>query len=147
MMKSHSENPLTWLRGAVFATALRLSLIGKPVPCPRPRVSRNGGVFYPKNYTDWRDAALKQLTAGVGGFKEPVAVALDAIVERPKTTVRLLPGGDVDNYAKSVLDILTKVKVWLDDDLVELLLVRKRWAVMGEEAGFNVWIGPMGVPA
>lgn len=104
-------------------------------------------MFYPKNYTDWRDAALKQLTAGVGCFKEPVAVALDAIVERPKTTVRLLPGGDVDNYAKSVLDILTKVKVWLDDDLVELLLVRKRWAVKGEEAGFNIWIGPMGEPA
>ena len=139
-------DPLGWLKGAVFATALRMNVAGKPVPCPRPRVTRTGQVFYPKNYTDWRVQALPQLLDQKNGqpFDKPVHVAVEAVVERPKKTVRLLPGGDVDNYAKSLLDALTKALAWVDDDLVECLIVRKRWADRGEVPGFNVMIGAVG---
>lgn len=138
--------PIDWIKGAAFAASKTLKLTGRPVPCPRPRVSRSGAVYYAKNYNEWRAGGIKQLAAQSASdepFDAPVAVALEAIVERPKKTIRLLPGGDVDNFTKSVLDLLTKFRVWSDDDLVELLVVRKRWAAPGEEPGFNIMVGRM----
>ena len=138
------DSPLSWMRGAVFATALRLHIAGKPVPCPRPRVTKFGTTFYPKNYADWRVSAMDQLTAQhdpTKPFDGLVDVAIEAVIEAPKKTVRLAPPGDVDNLAKSVLDALTKAAVWVDDTLVNCLIVRKRWAERGEEAGFNIMIG------
>ena len=48
-------------------TRIVCEIPGRPVPCPRPRVSRKG-TYYPKRYTDWlsgakallRDACVRQ---------------------------------------------------------------------------------------
>jgi Holliday junction resolvase RusA-like endonuclease len=47
----------------------------------------------------------------------------------------------VDNFAKGILDALTKGGAWIDDTLVRTLLITKRWAVGDEAPGCNIWIG------
>lgn len=105
-------------------------------------MTRTGHAFYPKTYGEWQAEALRQIKEHPWErLEDPVSVAMEAVIEKPGKTKRLLPGGDVDNYAKSVLDALTKAALWLDDNLVSLLLVRKRWAEEGESPAVNVWIG------
>lgn len=49
-----------------------------------------------------------------------------AVVKTPKKTERSYPKGDVDNYAKSVMDAFNE---WLynDDDQIQTLVVTKEY--------------------
>lgn len=54
-----------------------------------------------------------------------------------KTVSRDFPRGDVDNYAKSVLDLITKrEEIWHDDNQVVTLYTTKRLAVNEEPHTF-----------
>lgn len=139
---SAATGPAAWLKGAVFATALRLRIPGKPMPAPRPRMSKNGHSYNPRNYSDWSAIAQKVLQVRGEPLQGPLMVALDVVGERPKKTVLQAPRGDVDNFTKAVLDACTKARAWLDDSQVMALLVRKRWGDPGEEPGVNIWIVP-----
>lgn len=66
-----------------------------------------------------------------------LAVVLVFEVKKPKTTKLDLPNGDIDNYAKIVLDLLSGF-VWKDDVQVEFLTIRKGWAA--SEGGVHVFI-------
>lgn len=136
--------PGDWLRGVAFATALRLNVLGKPVPCPRPQVTRMGHAYYPKAYSDWRVMAKEamEFSGDPMPLDQPMTVAIEVRADRPRTSKLAMPRGDVDNYAKSILDLLTKVRTWLDDSQVGTLVVRKRWAIPGYPAGYRVWIAP-----
>lgn len=138
------KSPLEWLKGAAFAAALYLSIPGKPLPAPRPRFSRNGHAYKPQTYTDWRTAAQSALASSIPPtpIDGPVTVAIMVRGPKPKKTVLEFPRGDTDNYAKSVLDLLTSIKVWLDDTQVGTLLVRKRWENDDNPPGFTVWVAP-----
>ena len=63
-----------------------------------------------------------------------LAVRVEQICKRPKTTRRSYPTGDCDNHVKGPLDALTQADgAWDDDDQIVWLEVTKRYAKSGEE--------------
>lgn len=135
---------LSALRGAVAGALLHVFVDVEPKPASRPRVSRWGGVYYAKGYETFYAECQRQLVAAKADSVEcGLAVALEFICPRAKTSKLLRPKGDVDNFAKGPLDAMTKVeKFWRDDSQVELLLVSKRFAEPGEKPGINIHYGP-----
>lgn len=113
-----------------------LSIAANPEPASRPRVTR-WGVYYGKHYTAWMKAAKQQYPKADRGppiADGPLLVVVDSIVQRPKTSKRLYPQGDVDNYAKGPLDVITQATGWwTDDDQIVALVSTKRFARPGEE--------------
>lgn len=59
---------------------------GAPVPAPRPRVTRTGHVFYPKNYLEWMANAIRALSEASGARciwpKGSIAVFVESITRR-----------------------------------------------------------------
>jgi Holliday junction resolvase RusA-like endonuclease len=100
-------------------------------PCAgrRPIVS----LYSPKEYQEWQKEAADHLNAERFGeaaplFTGPVYVELLVEVAKPKTTKLSAPKPDVDNYAKGVLDAITKDgRFWADDTQVVTLNVTKAW--------------------
>ena len=92
---------------------------GRPVPCPRPRVTKRG-VFYPNHYEAWKAEAGLRANVAVGQpLRGPVAVSVLV-----NTDARY---GDADNYAKSALDAVQHVAfVGGDDRVVSDLYVSRR---------------------
>lgn len=111
-----------------------------PSPRPRARVipKRNiASMYMPASYKKWKADVVAQLRERFGEDPFPltgrVSVWCVFAVQRPKTTKRVAPPGDVDNYAKSLLDALTEYGIWVDDIQVTLLTADKRWTVEGED--------------
>lgn len=102
-----------------------------PVPASRPRVSK-WGVYYGKTYKQWMKDADENLPVARATLEGEVRCELEFIVQRPKTTKRSNPRGDIDNYIKSILDALTKKGHWKDDDQVVELVATKRYT-QGDE--------------
>lgn len=72
---------------------------------------------------------LSAVSAPNSPLEGPVAVTLRLRALRPKTTKLAGPRWDVDNGAKSVLDVITKDgRFWTDDSQVHALSVTKAWA-------------------
>ena len=96
----------------------------EPMPCPRPRIALRGRfptAYYPKKYQEWKDEAVKLLKIIRGNaqpYTLPLTVDVVFFCNRPRTTKRLTPKGDIDNYVKSLLDALTQAGWWVDDSLV-----------------------------
>lgn len=129
-----------WLTslGRVFTLSALVGLA--PVPASRPRVSR-WGTYYAKNYAGWMKTALAKMRAipSVPETVGPYVVLIEQVVEKAKTSKLAYPRGDVDNFAKGPLDIITKSeRVWKDDNDVVGLVVFKRFAEKGEEPGTRV---------
>ena len=105
----------------------------KPIACPRPRVTRQGRVYYPMNYKVWiKDMRerLKDMSIPDGALH----VDLTFIVKRPQ---RLRKGEriihskrpDLDNMIKSVLDALPIP----DDAVVCSITARKYYGATDED--------------
>lgn len=116
----------------------------KPVPASRPRVSRNGGVFYPKNHSVYYQA-LKDFfgSEGVPELRaDPstkYSVELDFVIPAMKTSKHPIPRVDIDNLSKLPIDAMTKSeKYWIDDHQITLWVARKRFCEPGEEAHTNI---------
>ncbi len=81
--------------------ALRFTIPGKPVPCPRPRVTKNG-THYPEEYTNWLEGARWTLRAAwahtPGTIEYPVALWV--------WVYGVHMGSDGDNYLKAAGDAL-----------------------------------------
>lgn len=130
--------------------SLTFSVLGEPVPQPRPRVSTRGGfarAYVPAKHPvhAYRQSlAAAARDAGLSETGEPLNVVIDAVFGRPKSHMRKsgvkadaprLPRPDVDNIAKAVLDALQDVIG--DDTLVTRLVVEKSY---GQEARTTVRI-------
>jgi len=102
-------------------------------------------ISYPADsYKKWLAVALPKLQELAPDLSEevraaPVAVTVEAIAQRPKTTKRFFPRGDNDNYEKGLWDAMTKVGAWWnDDDQIFDNRTIKRWTEDGEEPGYRV---------
>lgn len=115
----------------------------EPRACPRPRVSRGGGVYYPKKYQEW----VKQCAALLAGIplpEGPLHIEIIFVFHR----VRRLPryGGrvihdkrpDLDNCVKSLLDALPLE----DDKVISSLYARKYYASSEETPHIELKIKP-----
>jgi Holliday junction resolvase RusA-like endonuclease len=96
-------------------------------------------MYSPKEYAEWQREAAKHLHGVAAHFFEgPLVVEVVNYAVRPKTTKLFAPKPDVDNYAKGVLDAITKDgRFWSDDTQVVTLIATKAWA---EEASIVVTI-------
>lgn len=119
---------------------------GMPKGQPRPRAfvrpgSGRAGVYDPGTAEGWKGAVAQACGELEGAaLYTPLAVTLTFYMPRPKghygAKGRLKPSSpvymhdskpDADNLAKAVLDSLTAIRAWLDDDQVCELIIRKYW--------------------
>ncbi len=111
-----------------------------PMPCPRPRLTRGGIAYMPKRYTEWRDLAIGDIPTDTT-LSGPIACGLLFVMAPPKTVKRTYPRYDIDNYTKSVLDLITKTgAVWDDDDQVTVCCAWKRFTQGDEEPYVHVYL-------
>lgn len=121
---------------------------GIPKGQPRPRAFSRGGkaaVYDPGTAEGWKSAVAESARDAAGGSViHPLAVTLTFFMPRPKRHFRTYGGlknsspvfahdnkPDIDNLAKAVLDALTNIRVWMDDDQVCELTARKYWEQPG----------------
>jgi Holliday junction resolvase RusA-like endonuclease len=117
---------------------------GMPKGQPRPRAFSRGGkaaVYDPGTAEGWKSCVAVAAAALEGAcIHAPLSVTLTFYLPRPKNHYRtngmLKPTSpvymhdskpDADNLAKAVLDALTNIRAWLDDDQVCELVIRKYW--------------------
>lgn len=122
---------------------------GIPKGQPRPRAfARNGRarVYDPGTAEAWKSAVATACQPIAGKrLVDPIRLTLLFFFPRPKSHYRangqLKPSAprlihdqkpDVDNAAKAVLDALTHIGAWQDDDQVAVLICAKRWETPGE---------------
>lgn len=132
------------MRGALTGALLTVFIDAEPKPASRPRVSKWGGVFYTKSYaTFYADCQAQLAVVKTEMIEDGIAVAMEFVCPRAKTSKLPRPKGDVDNYAKGPLDAMTKVeKFWRDDAQIETLVVTKRFARPDEKPGVHIHYGP-----
>lgn len=108
------------------------------MPAPRPRFrvfSPRGGrpivtTYNEKTYVEWTDKLASMFT-DIEMMEGELTVGIIATVKKPKTSKLDAPKPDVDNYAKAVLDAMTKAGVWKDDSQVAFLAIKKQWGDVG----------------
>jgi len=142
---------------------------GNPKGQPRPRAfaRKMGAIHVARFYdSDTADGWKAQVRAGVLGiaFAEglravegPFDVEMRFRFARPKShflrdgalgknrSGSYIQKPDLDNLAKLVLDVITRLqRCWVDDDQVVRLVVEKRLALVGESAGCVLRIATAG---
>lgn len=121
-----------------------------PKAAARSRCGCRGGKF-PYAYTSpgyrsWLEEALPQLTKLAPDLSDEVrerdvVISVEVAVKKPKTTKRVRPAGDNDNYEKGLWDAMTKVGAWWKDDIqIVSNTTTKRWAYPGETPGYRVTV-------
>lgn len=125
---------------------------GRPVPKARPRMTKNGFAFTPKETRAYGELVARHAEACVRiepdllPIDAPVALEIVARLPRPKKPKYFIPAvtPDWDNLEKAVADGISRVRkergLWRDDCLVCDATFRKRYARAPEEVGVSVAI-------
>lgn len=135
-------NSLARYRGGEPYRAVRFVLPVQPMPAPRPKFTHDGYAYSPKPYVTWRGNVaphIPKLEPTITGVR--CAVALGLVLPPYKTVATPWPKGDVDNFEKSVYDIVTKRgHIWKDDVQICLNITLKRFSEDGESPHAEVYI-------
>lgn len=123
---------------------------GRPMPCPRPRATRQGRVYLPTEYTKRKKEIAIKIQEAMGErvrFKGPLSVSIFFLHPRIKSLqTKKAPSErqfkstrpDLDNLAKTILDACTEAELWFDDSQVAQLVIVDMYAAKGEEAHTEV---------
>ncbi len=108
-----------------------------PVPGSPTRIGKWGS-YNLKRYAGWIarvDDVLGTLKPPVPLTPDPVFCGVYTVAKRTRAgEQRPLPRGDVDNFAKAVLDAITRSSlIWEDDHQVQACMTGKRFAEIDEE--------------
>lgn len=120
------------------------SVVGQPKGQPRPRAFSRGGkasVYDPGTAEGWK-ASIALACADLVGREIDSCLMVSLVFHLPRPKGHFGKKGmlsrfagilfrkkpDADNLAKAVLDCLTTIQAWKDDDQVTDLIVRKRYA-------------------
>ena len=112
----------------------------EPIACPRPRVTRQGRVYYPVKYREWiKD--MKERLADMSVPEGALHVELIFVVKRPKKMRkgdRIIHSKrpDLDNMVKALLDALPIP----DDAVVCSITAKKFYAATGEDPQIEVLV-------
>lgn len=121
---------------------IAFTIRGKAHPHARPRFAR-GRTYEPRSNTEWREKVIDAWRRDSGGrvLEGPWIARIEVYEERPPSHLttkgelnhqgRKSPAptrGDLDNYAKGVLDALCSQDVVPDDRYLVELNVKKSWA-------------------
>ena len=108
----------------------------RPLPAPRPRISRHGGVYNETWYIAYKnqiaDVANRYTLGHI--IEENIKMELNFYKNRP---VNAQIFGDADNLAKAVMDALNG-KVYKDDSQIVSLTVNKIHA-QEERIEVKIW--------
>ncbi len=124
---------------------MEFSIALSPVSASRPRLG-TWGAYYEGTYKTFKkdvdplmQRAFRDLLHDIPAG--PLDVWIRMYVTRPKTTKLDYPRGDVDNFAKAVMDAANGY-AWVDDNQVVDLHAFKRWSTPGELGYFTVRVEP-----
>ena len=100
-----------------------------PVGKGRPRFTKRGHTYTPNKTAAFQKAF--QALAKTHAPKNPLEGSLECeiwfIFKKPKRPVNRYPRGDIDNYAKAILDSLNGI-MYKDDSQICTLKVTKRYS-------------------
>lgn len=129
-----------------------LILLMEPVACPRPRVTKRGITFYPESYREFKKTASLLLTNQwkKDPLTTPLSIDILCIHTKPKSKIRKktaevrLPKfkgrGDLDNFVKSILDVLQIGGVIANDSQVFKLTAESWWGSVNERSHIQITI-------
>jgi len=125
----------------------------EPKSCPRPRVTKNGHSFMPKEYTEWKkrfiESTIIQLSEQTEKFQtieRPIKLSCQFIFPRPQRLQhREIPSKglvhaskpDVDNCIKSIMDGLSDAQIFRDDNLVYEVRAKKSYCNRMDDGTFE----------
>lgn len=95
-----------------FVNETVFELEGWVVPKARPRLTKSGHAYLPKNYRDWKDNAINQLAK---------QICLDEkVITKTVILINFIGSGranaDTDNLQGSILDALVQAEILEDDN-------------------------------
>lgn len=118
-------------------TNIKFTVYGKPQGKARPRFTRQGWAYTPKNTVDY-EGQIRQAYIAAGGMlisdTETILICITACFKKAKTNKMDYPTlkPDADNIAKAVCDALNGI-AYKDDKQITCLTVGKVWAEDGIE--------------
>jgi Holliday junction resolvase RusA-like endonuclease len=124
--------------------AITFSVPGKPVPQPRPKVTRTGHAYTPDNgIVAYRSsiAAAARSAGATPTDAAPLTLIVDLVFTRPRShfkasgelnprTALKVPPGDCSNYLKGIEDCLNGI-AWVDDVQIGKVIVEKSYGTEG----------------
>lgn len=132
---------------------LQFYYLMEPKSCPRPRVTKSGHSFMPKEYTEWKkrfiESTIIQLSEITDDFKtieRPISLRAQFIFPRPQRLQhREIPSKglihaskpDLDNCLKAVMDGLSDAQIFRDDNLVYEVRAKKEYCDRMDDGSYE----------